>query len=417
MKKEQLRQSALCAVLMIFTAQLHINIFDSGFIISVAIVLLPVSLLLWGKFPVLATAAAAGAGNFILRTTLSWLDTGTLRSGYWQEIVFYIAYGALLALCVRKIRWTVEKWEQLLPLAAIDYLSNLAELAVRGGALTAPSIHLGLAVVALLRTALVIGAWLILQRQNLSLLKREHIERYHDLMLLFSRLRGEMLWMQKSSAMMEETMSTAFRLYTCLLEEGSPHCKQALSISKDIHEIKKEYQTVLRGLTEALQEDMAGSETAGFQDIWYVLYENSLRTARHAETVICWDIRIELDFQTGKPYQLLSILRNLLDNAIEAAEDGQIRIDVWIRREGENDVFTITNWGRSIPPEVLPHIFDPGFSTKLNYATGQVGRGVGLCLVRDLTEQELGGSIQVETGDGKVSFTVSISASVLEESA
>ena len=414
MNREAVRRGTICAAVMAFAAQLSLNLFSSELIISVAVVLPAFFAMIWGKYPVLPAVPLAGVGNFALRVAVNWLGTGVIAGrALWQEMVFYLVYGLLFACFCRRAGWSFGRWQQLLPLAGIDYLSNLAELACRGGGLLSLQMHLGLLAVAVLRTALVIGFWLVLRSQRLSLLKQEHAERYRHLLLLISRLKGEVIWMRKTSAMMEDTMTNAYQLYTRLQTKGIPDCVQALSLSKDIREIKKEYQLVIRGLSEAMEEDLDEGET-DFRSLWQILFEAEQLTARHAGVQVDWDVSIETDFQTDKQFQLLSVLRNLIDNAVEAAVGGRIRIAFSARRQGDQQVFTVTNWGKPIPAESLPHIFDPGFSTKVNYATGQVGRGIGLCLVRDLTEQELHGAICVDACDDRTSFRVSIPTTSLE---
>ncbi len=57
--------------------------------------------------------------------------------------------------------------------------------------------------------------------------------------------------------------------------------------------------------------------------------------------------------------------------------------------------------GGGIPEEIMEHIFEQGVSTK-----GE-GRGTGLPLIKELTEQ-FGGEIQIETEEGVgTSITVS----------
>lgn len=416
MNRESVRRVAICSVLMIFAAQLSLNLFSSEFIISIAIVLLPFFVMVWGKYPVMPAAFLVGVGNFALRNLVFWLGTGEMDgSGLWQEMIFYFVYGLLFYCCCRRAGWIFDRWQQLLWLVGIDYLSNLAELICRGEGLLSLQMHLGLLAVAVLRTAIVIGFWLVLRSQSLSLLKQEHAERYRHLILLISRLKGEVIWMQKTSSMMEDTMNTAYKLYTQLQAQGIPACVQALSISKDIHEIKKEYQLVIRGLSEAMEEDLA-EEAADFRRLWQILFEAEQVNAKHAGVQVEWDVHIETDFQTDKQFQLLSVLRNLIDNAIEAAVDGRIRIAFSAQHQSGREVFIVTNWGKPIPAESLPCIFDPGFSTKVDYTTGQVGRGIGLCLVRDLTEQELQGTIHVDACDDRTSFLVSIPTTSLEVS-
>ena len=51
---------------------------------------------------------------------------------------------------------------------------------------------------------------------------------------------------------------------------------------------------------------------------------------------------------------------------------------------------------------------DCGFSTKINYETGEVNRGLGLSLVKDFIEFRLGGTIRVTSVPGKTVFTLTI---------
>ena len=407
------QRTVLYAAGVVLAAQVSLELFDSGFLISLGVVLLSWYVTAAGEYPALRVSALAGAGCFALRTLLAWMDTGTLASGgYWPEMVFYLVYGLLFSLYFQRLGWTVERWVQWLPLAAADYAANLIELLCRGHGFLEVRMHLSLLAVAGLRTALAWGFWQALRQQSLVLLRREHARRYRRLTLLVSRLRGEILWLQKSAATIESTMGTAYGLYARLREENSPAAPQALSISKDVHEIKKEYQLIVRGLSQALEEDLDRDE-AGFRELWQLLCDDIRAAARQAGVDVTWEVDIPLDFRTDKQYQLLSILRNLLDNAVEAARDGRVTIAFSLARVGDNFVFTVANTGNPIPPDRLPRIFTPGFSTKINYATGQVGRGVGLCLVRDLAE-ELGGGVSVDAQLDRTVFTVTIPAAALE---
>ncbi len=52
--------------------------------------------------------------------------------------------------------------------------------------------------------------------------------------------------------------------------------------------------------------------------------------------------------------------------------------------------------------------FEPGFSTKIDYETGKVSRGLGLSLVRDIIESQMGGTIRVQSEEGCTDFIISI---------
>ncbi len=98
------------------------------------------------------------------------------------------------------------------------------------------------------------------------------------------------------------------------------------------------------------------------------------------------------------------VILNLLLNAFQAIE-GQGEITVSTRKAGEGRVaIVVTDTGVGIPPENLPKIFNPFFTTK---PPGQ-GTGLGLSLCHGIVDR-LGGAITVESEPGKGSaFTVTL---------
>jgi len=110
------------------------------------------------------------------------------------------------------------------------------------------------------------------------------------------------------------------------------------------------------------------------------------------ETRLC-----ELEFR--------QIIHNLILNAFEASPDGStVQINLW-RSSPRQLAVAICDRGEGIPPEQLPHIFEP-FTTKSDYR--RAGSGLGLAISRSLA-QALGGTIEVETQLGNGSrFTLII---------
>jgi two-component system, CitB family, sensor kinase len=101
---------------------------------------------------------------------------------------------------------------------------------------------------------------------------------------------------------------------------------------------------------------------------------------------------------------LLTVLGNLIDNAIEAAA-GSADAAVTVRLvDGDGIALSVSDSGPGIPPGSLETIFQDGYSTKPQ--TDVLRRGLGLALVHRLV-QRLGGRIQVTEGPGAM-FTVSL---------
>ncbi|MFE8961075.1 ATP-binding protein [Streptomyces iakyrus] len=98
---------------------------------------------------------------------------------------------------------------------------------------------------------------------------------------------------------------------------------------------------------------------------------------------------------------LVTILGNLIDNAVDAAQ-GSVRARVTVAAytrtcdDTPELVLRVSDTGPGVDPEHAEAVFQRGFSTK---PAGPGGRGLGLALVRQ-TSQRHGGSLTVAEADG-----------------
>ena len=221
--------------------------------------------------------------------------------------------------------------------------------------------------------------------------------------------------MQKNAVLIEDAMAKSYRLFSRLQEQQSdPELTQnALTVAKDIHEVKKEYLMILRGLSEALDLNLRDGEMS-ISDILTVLQNSMTMLANEKGKNLEFLINIASNLKTDKHYFLLSVFRNLFTNALEASCEDQV-ILTFVQREQDGDyLFEITDNGPGIPRENLTQIFNPGFSTKINFQTGEISRGLGLNLVEDVVKNQLQGSIRVESRPGETTFHISIPKNQLE---
>lgn len=100
--------------------------------------------------------------------------------------------------------------------------------------------------------------------------------------------------------------------------------------------------------------------------------------------------------------ELNQVWMNLADNALDVLPDGG-RIEVVAAEEEGRVVVRIADDGPGIPPERLPLIFDPFYTTK---DVGK-GTGLGLDIVRRIL-QRMGGEISVESVPGRTVFRVAL---------
>ena len=102
---------------------------------------------------------------------------------------------------------------------------------------------------------------------------------------------------------------------------------------------------------------------------------------------------------TGLAVQdLVAILGNLLDNAIDAAAEAPAPklVELTVETTGAALVITVEDSGPGIDPAAVEDIFRHGFSTK---TPGPFGRGLGLALVRQAV-QRLGGTMTITSPAG-----------------
>jgi signal transduction histidine kinase len=110
----------------------------------------------------------------------------------------------------------------------------------------------------------------------------------------------------------------------------------------------------------------------------------------------------------GDPHQLMQVFLNLIVNAEQAIREARDRGTIRIRLGKTNNTVWVSfqDDGHGIPPETLPSIFDPFYTTK------RPGRGTGLGLsICKAVMKEHSGSVEAENapGGGAI-FTVSLPA-------
>jgi two-component system CitB family sensor kinase len=106
-----------------------------------------------------------------------------------------------------------------------------------------------------------------------------------------------------------------------------------------------------------------------------------------------------LDLPSVETRSLLTVLGNLIDNAVDAVtgEPEPRVVDVHVSDAGGEVRMVVSDTGPGVPDDALQEIFVDGYSTKS--ARGGMRRGLGLALVYRLVHRA-GGSIDVAPGPG-----------------
>jgi len=100
----------------------------------------------------------------------------------------------------------------------------------------------------------------------------------------------------------------------------------------------------------------------------------------------------------GDPLRLQQVIDNLLSNAIKyTGEDGKIRVEA--SHDDQRWRIDVADDGIGIPPDELGHLFDRFVRASNARTAGLPGTGLGLSVVKAITELH-GGSVQVRSTVG-----------------
>jgi CheY-like chemotaxis protein len=126
------------------------------------------------------------------------------------------------------------------------------------------------------------------------------------------------------------------------------------------------------------------------------------------------DLTVALDLDpcvgpiSGDPDRLQQIVWNLLTNSVKFTPKGG-RIEVSLTAEGSDALLRVTDTGVGIVSELLPHVFERFRQGTSSASRTHGGLGIGLALVRHLTEMHGGTVVAMSDGENRgASFTVRI---------
>ncbi|TCO79397.1 ATP-binding protein [Marinisporobacter balticus] len=419
------KKMVIVSVVVAFASQISVNLFVSDFKISFAVILFPIFLYIFRDLYVIPTGILAGGMVYLGRIVSDGIVNGVYSEAiliYFPDVFFYGFYGIFYSILSKKNSIFNEN-KLFFIMVICDYLSNMIEIYMRmKDALFISFMKIAsiLLLVAIVRASIV---WMVFNGMNyykMFILKKEHEKRYRKLLWLTSRLKTEMYWMEKSMDHIEKVMSNAYALFEkiSLEKDRDSWADLSVTIAKDVHEIKKEYHLFFCGVEEIIENKLK-DEGMYFQDIIIILRESMFNEMKYRRKEIDFSYQIGKNFYTEKHYYLMSVLRNMIMNAMDAIDASERKAQISFRHD-ENEkehIFRIADTGCGIKDEDLKYIFSPGFSTKIDYTTGYINRGLGLSLVKDIVEKQFNGKIKVCSIEGRGSeFEIYISKELLEVS-
>lgn len=367
--------------------------FNSTLRFSAAIIVLNFILLVDEEVSPFATCMFSGVAVFLQRSVFGILFYSLTPQEVFllhlPSIVYYIVYGIFVTLLkIRENKHSLIK--TIIFLAFSDIISNVTEILIRQDKFLVPFFQM-IILVGITRSISAYLVFIFYKRQELFLVTREHRKKYAQLNLLVSSIQAEMFYLKKSTRDIENVMKKSYSLYEDSKEDYALK-EKTLNIALEIHEIKKDYYRVLKGF-ESFLASFEENGSMMLSDMFAIIRENTLRYLKENNLNISITFSYEDNFQVQKYYHLFTILNNLIINAIDACE-GHGKIQVLQKSHKDSILFQVIDNGVGIEEEVLPYIFNPGFTTKFDEKSGAPSTGIGLSHVKGMVD-ELNGEVNV----------------------
>jgi len=379
-------------VLIALFGQVYFYPFSSDFRFSLSVIFLILILFYAERMDPLVLSLTSGFMIVMIRSMpiifqSFGFDFYKIMTLHGPAFIYYLVFGILFK--VLNIRERVKtNYYNIALIIIVDSVSNIVELILREGRITTEFdlMILAIVLVALFRTILIS---VLVYALEINKIKHQK-EKFKDLIFINAGLNSEIFYLEKSTLDIEHAMEISYKLYEEIEDENIK--EQALELSKNIHEIKKDYNRVIDGINYNIKKSLRYQ--MDFEELINIIRENSKKQIFQSGKVIKLIFKNKDNFIVYHYYSLITVINNLIINAIDAIHHkGQI---VCSEFSDKNYIYIkIEDDGIGITKEDISVIFEPGFTTKFNEETGEMSSGIGLIHVKNIVENIFEGEINV----------------------
>lgn len=405
MKKNILIILLMMAVVSI-AGELKVYPFGSTFRISFGTPIFLLFLLLGRNLPMVSSGAAVGAAVVFFRIMLAWRTQSgfDMQSTLLVDIpafFYYVTYSSLFRMLNMN-----RLYRRTLLLGGlcilIETASSFVELLYRyitlGDTVT---LHIlgTILIIAVIRSFFALSFFYIIKLREADLRSEQQQTQNRHMLLLISNLYEESIHLKKTLLHAENITRDCYAIYRNLKnpKEDEPVLSQQelaqriLGLAGQIHEIKKDNQKIYAGLSKMISDENP-TDYMTVPEIGQII----VQTNRNYAALLKKQIKFELDIVGDMPpvhvFTMLSLINNLVSNAVEAIpDDGIIRIAV--RVVNDQAELTVSDTGTGVITRNKELIFQPGYTSKYD-SYGNPSTGIGLSYVREMV-MNLDGTIEL----------------------
>jgi two-component system sensor histidine kinase YcbA len=373
------------------------------------------------QLPYVYTGIVTGITVLVFRTALDGFDyydpfslPASLQT-HLSAALYYIVF----AVGMQRIQSNLPERQPLLlacMISLIDFTSNEIELLARSILFDYAFLSKGqlvwIGATSVVRSVFAVGLYSSMIISQMRIVHNEQQKRMEQMLNVGSGLYGEVFYLKKSMDTLERITARSHELYSELNGAGEKEMSRSmLEITQQIHEVKKDSQRILSGLLKLFNRETASEMTVA-EIVAFVIQSNSAY-GKMLMKEVHYEKRIDINYSTAHFIPLLTVLNNLVSNAVEAIETkGIVRVKVYER--GDETVLVVSDTGTGIAERDKEVIFEPGFTTKFN-GDGCAATGIGLSHVRDIVHS-LGGKLSLHalSQSEETTFVVAFSTHTLK---
>ncbi|TYR80645.1 sensor histidine kinase [Priestia megaterium] len=396
----------LMLILVPLAGELKFYPFDNMFRVSFGTPIFLFFLLLLRKIPPIVPGVFVAVLVLCLRMTLDLAVDGDYLfiesfKNRLPSSCYYFTYAILFQIS-KVNKFHHRPWLIGVFCVMIEIISSAAELLVQyiilGSSLFISSSN-EIVIIAFFRSFFGVSLFVMIKLYEGQLREVQVNQKNQHLLMILSNLYEETVHLQKTLKDAENITKESYDLYRGLnqlkeqqgfsLQEFS---QKALRLAGEIHEIKKDNQRIFAGLSKLISDERF-SDYMSIDELIQLVIRINKKYAKLVKKEIQFLYEIKGQHPNYHVYLMLSMLNNLVANAVEAIEH-KGTITVCVNRFQNMLEFEVQDTGIGIDEKFKELIFKPGFTLKYN-ENGTPSTGIGLFYVRQVVK-ELQGEIAVE---------------------
>ncbi|MBA1435124.1 sensor histidine kinase [Bombilactobacillus bombi] len=393
----------VAAICIALASQINISIFTPGFIVALSPLIMPIFLYFNADLNPIQLMLAISLASPIFRGLLLFIShensISKIITYVLADIAFYVCYGFLYYI----LYWRRGMWNNssfLFTIIICDYIANILEVSILiNFSHYTYQLFQALFLTALIRSLCSCTFAFLYHYLTLMIRQENHEQRYYHFIWIASSVKSEVYFMKKNINEIENIMKNAYLLNQNLQKskDNLRNRQMSLAIAHDVHELKKDYQNLAQSLGNYFNDEDTQTPMK-FTDILRVVTTYVRITIKQNHQNIALKVQNNVELRIPNHYYIVSILSNLVFNSVDALK-GKTNGKIQITAEDQNEdiIINVSDNGAGIDKEVIPLIFEPGFTTKYNINTGNVYRGIGLSHVKTIIQEQFNGHIVVES--------------------